>query len=119
MDEKVDVAIHSGLRSMQSFDESKIEYADFAFERGKVVCYGLLNNAGGTTTVLNFPSVKLAEKFRVAFLRDRNFQIMQNAAQVICLADYDTVMRKSDKDPRVRYLNYNRDFMMGTLTHLS
>ena len=104
---------------MGRFDESKIEYADFAFERSKVVCYGLLNNAGGATTVLNFSSVKLADKFHEAFLRDRNFPIVQNDAQVICLSDYDTVMRKSDKDPRVRYLNYNRDFMMGTLAHLS
>lgn len=104
---------------MQSFDESTIEYADFAFERRKVVCYGLLNNAGGTTTVLNFPSVILADKFRDAFLRDRNFHIVQNDAQVICLADYDKVMRKSDADPRVRHLNYNRDFMMGTLAHVT
>ena len=107
----------SGLRAMKSFDESRIEYADFAFERKKVVCYGLLNTAGGATTVLNFPSANLADEFRDAFLRDRNFQILQNDAQVICLADYDTVMRKSDQDPRVRYLKYNRDFMMGTLSH--
>lgn len=104
---------------MQSFDESKIEYADFAFERGKVRCYGLLNNAGGNTTVLNFPSVKLADNFQDAFLRDRTFHTLQNDAQVICLADYDTVMRGSDKDPRVKHLKYNRDFMMGTLSHVT
>lgn len=104
---------------MQSFDESKVEYADFAFERSKVVCYGLVNNAGGSTTVLNFPSVKLADTFQETFLRDRSFQTLQNDAQVICLADYDTVMRKSDEDPRVRHLNYNRDFMMGTLKHVT
>ncbi len=103
---------------MKSFDESKIEYADFAFECKKVVCYGLLNNAGGKTTVLNFPSVKLADDFCDAFLRDRSFKILQNNAQLICLTDYDTVMRKPDQDPRVRSLNYNRDFMMGTLAHV-
>jgi hypothetical protein len=104
---------------MQSFDESKIEYADFAFERSKVVCYGLLNNAGGKTTILNFPSVKLADMFQEAFLLDRGFHTLQNDAQIICLADYDTVMRKADEDPSVTYLNYNRDFMMGTLRHVT
>ncbi|MEM6887448.1 MAG: hypothetical protein AAF636_04830 [Pseudomonadota bacterium] len=104
---------------MYSFEESKIEFADFVFEQEKVVCYGLLNNAGGTTTVLNFPSATLADQFFVAFLRNRNFEIIQNDAQLICLAEYDAVMRKSDQDPRVRYLNYNREFMMGTLTHLN
>ena len=104
--------------TMPNFDESKIEYADFTFERMKVICYGLLNTAGGTTTILNFPTSKLAEKFREAFLRDRKFQIVQNNAQLICLADYDTVMRRSDHDPRVQQLKYNRDFMMGTLSHV-
>lgn len=102
---------------MQNFNESKIEYADFAFECEKVVCYGLLNNAGGKTTVLNFPSESLASEFRQAFLENRKFQFFQNAAQLICLADYDRVMRIPDEDPRVRCLRYNRDFMMGTLAH--
>ena len=102
---------------MPNFSDSKIEYADFAFERKKVVCYGLLNNAGGATTVLNFPNSKLANCFCDAFLRDRNFQTLQNDAQLICLANYDTVMRKSEDDPRVCFLKYNRDFMMGTLSH--
>lgn len=104
---------------MQNFDESRIEYADFAFEREKVVCYGLLNNAGGQTTVLNFPSVSLADAFHDAFLRDRNFQSVKNDAQVICFADYDRVMQRSEEDPRVRCLKYSRDFMMGTLEHVS
>ena len=104
---------------MHIFDESKIEYVNFAWERSKGVCYGLLKNAGGTTTVLNFQSVEIADKFQETFLQDRSFNTLQNFAQVICLADYDTVMRRSDTDPRVRYLNYNRDFMMGTLKHVN
>ena len=104
---------------MQNFDESTIEYAAFAFERRKVVCYGFLNNAGGMTTVLNFPSSGLGDRFRGEFLRERSLQIVQNDAQVICLTDYDHVMRKSDADPRIHHLNYNRDFMMGTLAHLT
>jgi hypothetical protein len=104
--------------AMQSYRESTMEFADFIFERQKVVCYGLHNNAGGTTTVLNFPSFRLASEFREAFLDKRNIQIIQNEAQIICLADYDRIMRNSDDDPRVRYLNYNRDFMMGTLPHI-
>lgn len=102
---------------MQDYDESTMAFADFIFERQKVVCYGLQNNAGGTTTILNFPSPRLADAFRDAFLHGRNFKIVQNAAQIICLADYDTVMRRSDNDQRVRCLTYSRDFMMGTLTH--
>lgn len=102
---------------MLNFDESRIEYADFAFERRKVVCYGLLNTAGGRTTILNFPSAKLADEFFEAFLSDRNFQIIRNDAQVICLADYDSVMRNSDHDPRVRQIQYTREFMTGTLAH--
>lgn len=104
---------------MQDFRESTMIFADFTFDRQKVVCYGLQNNAGGATTVLNFPSVTTADAFREAFLNQRNFQIVQNDAQLICLKDYDTVMRKSEDDPRVRWLNYNRDFMMGTLSHLT
>lgn len=103
---------------MENFSESKVEYADFAFERRKVACYGMINTAGGATTVLNFPSALLADEFSGAFLKDRNFQFFQNDAQLICLADYDTVMRKSHDDPRIRYLNYNRDFMTGTLAHV-
>lgn len=103
---------------MDSFQESTMEFADFIFERQKVVCYGLRNTAGGTTTILNFPSAALADSFRSAFLDNRNFRIVQNEAQLVCLADYDTVMRKSDDDPRVRYLHYSRDFMMGTLAHI-
>ncbi len=103
---------------MPAFDESKIEYADFVFDCSKVACYGMINNAGGATTVLNFPSTKLADAFCGAFLENRNFETLRNDAQLICLADYDTVMRKSNDDPRVRYLNYNRDFMMGTLGHV-
>jgi len=102
---------------MQSFDESRIEYADFIFDCAKVVCYGLRNTAGGSTTVLNFPTPDLAETFSDAFLRERQFQTLRNGAQVICLAEYDRVMRRSDSDPRVRALSYNRDFMMGTLAH--
>ena len=103
---------------MHSHDDSRVEFADFTFELQKVVCYGLQNSAGGTTTVLNFPSQRLAEQFRDAFLKGRNFKIVQNQAQLICLADYSSVMRGSDDDPRVRYLNYSRDFMSGTLAHV-
>ncbi|NNE51721.1 MAG: hypothetical protein HKN30_04885 [Sulfitobacter sp.] len=103
---------------MQDFQESRIEFADFSFERQKVACYGLQNNAGGTTTVLNFPSVGLADEFKHAFLEERNFGVVQNDAQVICFADYETVMRRPDKDARIRQLKYNREFMMGTLAHL-
>lgn len=103
---------------MLNFDESKVEYADFAFERRKVVCYGLLNTAGGATTVLNFPTTTLARQFRDAFLRDRSFKTVENDAQLICFADYDTVMRRSEQDPRIRHLRYNREFMMGTLSHV-
>lgn len=28
-------------------------------------------------------------------------------------------MRRSDRDPRVKYLTYNREFMMGTLSHVA
>ena len=104
---------------MQSYLESIIEFADFTFERQKVVCYGLQNKAGGTTTILNFPSARLMQEFSQAFLSDRRFQIIQNGAQIICLAEYDRVMQKSDNDPRVHYLNYSRDFMMGTLAHIN
>lgn len=104
---------------MQYFDESRIEFADFAFERQKVACYGLRNNGGGATTVLNFPSKTLADAFYDSFLRDRRFEIFHNHAQVICLTDYEHVMRRTYDDPRIRHMNYNRDFMMGTLEHLS
>ena len=104
---------------MNGFDESIMEYASFMFERQKVVCYGLQNAAGGTTTVLNFPCPRLADQFQAAFLADRNFEIVQNQAQLLCMADYDTVMRRSDHDPRVKYLTYNREFMMGTLAHVA
>lgn len=102
---------------MRSFSESTMEFADFTFEMQKVVCYGLRNNAGGTTTILNFPSVTLADEFRACYLDRASFKIIQNDAQLICLADYDTVMDRSDGDPRVRCLKYSRDFMMGTLAH--
>jgi hypothetical protein len=96
-----------------------MEFADFTFERKKVACYGLQNNAGGTTTILNFPSVRLASDFRKAFLEGRKFRIIQNDAQLICFADYDTVVKNSDDDPRVCHLSYSRDFMMGTLAHVT
>lgn len=102
---------------MTGFNESLMEYGSFLFERQKVVCYGLQNTAGGTTTILNFPCTNSARQFQAAFLADRNFEVLQNQAQLLCMADYDTVMRKSDLDPRVKYLTYNRDFMMGTLAH--
>jgi len=98
-------------------EESTIEYADFAFQNRKVVCYGLLNTAGGATTVLNFSTIDLADEFSNAFLSDRSFQTVRNAAQIVCLANYDTVMRRSDHDPRVRQLCYSRDFLTGTLAH--
>ena len=104
---------------MDTFGDSRIEYADFTFECSKVVCYGLLNRAGGTTTILNFQSVRLADLFEETFLTDRNFQVVRNEAQVICLTDYDTVMRKSGDDPRIRFMTHNRDFMTGTLAHLA
>lgn len=103
---------------MQGYEESQMEFADFIFDRQKVVCYGLCNNAGGATTILNFPSVRMADAFREAYLRQRNFRIVQNEAQLICLTDYDTVMRRSEDDPRVRCLTYGRDYMMGTLAHV-
>lgn len=102
---------------MASFEESRVEYADFAFERQKVVCYGLLNTAGGATTILNFPSAALAQTFCAAFLQHRGFRVLRNDAQVICLADYERVMRNSEHDPRVRSLKYSRDYMTGTLAH--
>lgn len=102
---------------MPSYTESTMEFADFTFERKKVVCYGLKNNAGGTTTILNFPSVRIANEFREAFLHKRTFQVVQNDAQLICFTDYDRVMRGSEDDPRILFLNYSRDFMMGTLAH--
>lgn len=104
---------------MQSYRESTIEFANFTFERQKVVCYGLQNKAGGSTTILNFPTERLATAFREVFLEARKFQTFQNEAQLICMAEYDRVMRKSDDDARVHHLSYNRDFMMGTLSHLS
>lgn len=103
---------------MQDFQESTMEFADFTFERQKVVCYGLCNAAGGITTVLNFPTAALAGEFCAAFLEERNFQTIRNDAQLICLAEYDRVMNRSDDDPRVQPLKYCRDFMMGTLAHV-
>jgi len=81
---------------MNGFDESMMEYASFLFERQKV-----------------------AGQFHAQFLADRNFEVVQNQAQLLCMADYDTVVRKSDHDPRVKYLTYNREFMMGTLSHVA
>lgn len=107
-----------GATQVQDFEESKIEFADFSFDRQKVACYGLNNNAGGATTVLNFPSVLLADEFKEAYLEDRSFMVAQNKAQIVCFADYETVMRRSDEDARVRLLQYNRDFMMGSLAQL-
>ena len=107
-----------GGKAMPSYRESTMEFADFRFERQKVVCYGLNNNSGGATTVLNFPSARLANQFRESYLNDGGFETIQNAAQIICLADYDTVMQSSEDDPKVRCLNYNRDFLMGTLAHV-
>jgi hypothetical protein len=104
---------------MNGFDESMMEYASFLFERQKVVGYCLQNAAGGTITILNFSSPELARQFKMTFLSDRNFEVVRNQAQLLCLADYDTVMRKSDYDPRVKYLTYNREFMMGTLSHVA
>ena len=104
---------------MKSYQESTIEFASFIFERQKVACYGLLNNAGGNTTVLNFPNESAAVSFQMTFLTNRNFQLIQNDAQLICFADYETVMHRADDDARVRHLNYSRDFMMGTLAHIS
>lgn len=104
---------------MQDYFESKLEFADFTFERQKVVCYGFRNEAGGDTTVLNFPSKRAASDFRATFLGQRSFAILQNEAQIICLTDYETLMRISDDDPRVRCLNYSRDFLMGTLAHVT
>ena len=104
---------------MKDFDESRVEYADFVFDCEKVVCYGLQNAAGGATTVLNFPTVFLAQEFRGAFLQERSFDIIENDAQLICLADYNSVVGPSCSDPRVRALTYDRDFMMGTLAHLA
>lgn len=103
---------------MSDFTEGQMEFADFLFERQKVVCYGLQNTAGGTTTILNFPSKRLADEFRRTFLDGRSFTLIQNEAQLLCFADYDAVMRRAEDDARVRYLHYNRDFMMGTLQHL-
>jgi len=103
---------------MQHFDESTIEFADFAFERQKVACYGLQNNGGGATTVLNFPSKSLADDFHDSFLKNRHFNVFRNEAQIICLTGFERVMRLSNDDPRIRHLKYNRNFMMGTLEHL-
>ena len=54
---------------MAEFVESALEFANFTFERKKVVCYGLQNAAGGTTTILNFPSEGLADAFHERFCR--------------------------------------------------
>ncbi|PUB13181.1 hypothetical protein [Yoonia sediminilitoris] len=104
---------------MQSYTESIIEFADFTFERRKVVCYGLQNKAGGTTTVLNFPTIELAAEFHGIFLSGRNFLIVENGAQIICLAEFDRVMQNAGDDPRVRFQNYDRNYMMGTLAHMT
>lgn len=107
-----------GASAMTEFYESPMEYASFIYERSKVICYGLKNNAGGTVTVLNFVNNLLADQFKSDFLTDISFEVVHNQAQLLCLSDYDTVMRRSNSDPRVKYLHYNRDFMMGTLAHV-
>ncbi len=84
------------------------EFADFVFGRRKVVVYGLRNGAGDTTTVLTFPTGRLADAFRAAFLRERNFRIIQQGPQISCLADYTTVMRPTAHDPRVQPLGHGR-----------
>ena len=104
---------------MAEFVESALEFANFTFEREKVVCYGLQNAGGRTTTILNFPSEHLADVFHEAFLLGRNFDIVHNGAQIICLTDYDTVMRRSDDDPRVRTLRYSRDYLMDTVAQMT
>ena len=104
---------------MPHFEESALEFANFVFDRKKVVVYGLQNTAGGTTTILNFPTETLADAFRAAYLSGRNFRIIQNGAQVICLADYEAVMRRTEDDPRVQPLRYSRDYMMGTMAHMA
>ena len=104
---------------MPNFSESKIEYADFTFDRQKVVCYGLINTAGGKTTVLNFNSPDLAEEFQARYLTGDDIAAIRNGAQLICLVDYDNVMCSCENDPRVRCLTYSRDYMMGTLAYAS
>lgn len=113
------IAMGDTMQDVQEdYGESTVEFADFTFDNQKAVCYVLQNNAGGTTTIINFASERLADRFRAAYLRDLNIRIIQNEAQLICFADYDTVMRGSQDDPRVQALHYNRDYMMGTLGHM-
>ena len=112
------VVMGDTMQDTKDYCESTVEFADFTFDRQKAVCYGLQNNAGGTTTIINFASERLADRFRNAYLRELNIKIIQNKAQLICFADYQTVMCKSNDDPRVQSLHYNRDYMMGTLSHL-
>ena len=69
--------------------------------------------------IFNFPCSKLAAQFHEQFLADRNFEVVHNQAQLLCMADYYTVMHRSDRDPRVKYLSDNREFMMGTLSHVA
>ena len=103
---------------MKDFDESALEFANFIFDRKKVVCYGLQNAASARQTIINFPVETRSDAFRAPVLLGRNFRIIQNGAQIICLADYDTVMRRSAEDPRIQPLRYSRDYMMGTLSHM-
>jgi hypothetical protein len=104
---------------MNSFDESSMEYASFLFEGQKVVAYCLQNSAGGTATILNFPASELARQFQMTFLADRNFEVLHNQAQLLCITEYATVMRTSDHDPRVKYLTFSRDYLTGTLSHIA
>jgi len=103
---------------MASFCESLLEHATFEFDRDMVVAYAMINEAGGKVSVLNFGSAEQAAGFSQEFLSGRDFVVIRNESQLVCLAGLDTVMETVDSSQRVRPRTYCRDALTGTVRHL-
>lgn len=103
---------------MASFCESLLEHATFEFDRHMVVAYGMVNEAGGRASVLNFGSPEQAAAFAEEFLSGRDFVVIRNESQLLCLAGLDAVMDTADNNQRIRPRTYCRDALTGTVRHL-
>lgn len=103
---------------MAKFCESLLEHATFEFDRDMVVAYGMINESGGQVSVLNFGSAIQAAGFADCFLSDRDFVVIRNESQLVCLAGLDCVLATVDSSQRVRPRTYCRDALTGTVRHL-